>query len=107
MSTTISEVSIYGTPLDRGSSTLDSLESYASPLDRATKFGSESYELIDPGETGAVERVSNRVWDTVASAFVRWSTPLIDSTGAFYPGPGVFGAETSNFVVETIEFTRI
>lgn len=54
-----------------------------------------------------VQTVRNRVWDTVAADFVRWSTSNVDSTGNSYPGPGVFGVDTSDFVAETIEFTRV
>jgi hypothetical protein len=55
---------------------------------------------------GSTQTVVNRVWDTVAADFVRWSTSEIDSAGASYPGPGTFGVDTSDYVVETIQFTR-
>jgi len=41
----------------------------------------------------------NRVFDSVANAFVFWITPTPDTTGTFYPGPGVFGVTTSNYIV--------
>lgn len=42
----------------------------------------------------------NRVFDSVASDFVYWSSePDPDSAGATYPGPGVFGVTTSDYVV--------
>lgn len=73
-------------------------------------------ELIDPadlvyelevGGGGSEQTVVNRVWDTVAAGFVRWVTSAIDSAGAFYPGPGTFGVDTSDYVVETIQHTRV
>lgn len=54
-----------------------------------------------------IQSVVNRVWDTVAADFVRWSTDDIDSSGNFYPGPGTFGVDTSDYVVETIQHTRV
>lgn len=43
----------------------------------------------------------NRVRDSVAGGFVQWSsTPLPDTTGVKYPGPGVFGVNTSDYCVE-------
>lgn len=44
----------------------------------------------------------NRVFDTVASDFVHWSTePEPDIAGAYYPGPGAFGVDTSDYTVTT------
>jgi len=46
----------------------------------------------------------NRVWDTMASGFVRWGTLNAgDPTGAQYPGPGTFGIHTDDFCVEYVE----
>lgn len=42
----------------------------------------------------------NRVWDTVAGGFVSWRSLAPDTTGERYPGPGVFGVSTSDYVVE-------
>jgi hypothetical protein len=56
---------------------------------------------------GSTQTVVNRVWDTVAADFVRWSTSEIDSAGGSYPGPGTFGVDTSDYVVETIQHTRV
>jgi len=83
---------------------------YELSVDEAT------VELIDPldlvyelevGGGGAEQTLVNRVWDTIAADFVRWVTSAIDSAGAFYPGPGTFGVDTSDYVVETINYTRI
>lgn len=54
------------------------------------------------GAGGGTEFV-NRVWDTSAAGFVRWVTEGVeDSAGASYPGPGTFGVDTSDYVVEQI-----
>jgi hypothetical protein len=46
----------------------------------------------------------NRVWDTMASGFVRWGTlDAGDPFGAQYPGPGTFGIHTDDFCVEYVE----
>lgn len=49
----------------------------------------------------------NRVWDTSAGGgsggFVRWTSEgAEDPAGASYPGPGTFGVDTSDYVVEQI-----
>ena len=82
---------------------------YEFTIDEAT------VELMDPGDLlyeldvggGAQQIVVNRVWDTVVAGFVRWVTGIIDSSGSSYPGPGVFGVDTSDYVVETITFERV
>lgn len=51
----------------------------------------------------------NRVWDNYTGqsmspeGFVRWETVnQPDPMGASYPGPGTFGVDTEDYVVETI-----
>jgi len=44
----------------------------------------------------------NRVWDTVAAGFVSWKTRTPDNAGTRYPGPGVFGVNTSDYCVERL-----
>lgn len=39
----------------------------------------------------------NRVEDSVAGALVTWTTDAPDTTGVSYPGPGVFGVDTSDY----------
>lgn len=51
----------------------------------------------------AVGYATNRVWDSVAGAEVRWVTFRPDPTGAFYPGPGTFGVTTSQYTLEAID----
>jgi len=51
------------------------------------------------GGSGATIHYINRVYDSVASKIVKWSTTSPDSTGTSYPGPGSFGVTTSNYVV--------
>lgn len=53
---------------------------------------------------GVVINVLNRVFDSVQGDFVRWVTSAPDPTGASYPGPGVFGVDTSDYIVEDPEF---
>lgn len=48
----------------------------------------------------------NKVWDTVAGGWVRWQTEFEDVGGVFYPGPGAFGANTSQYRVEAINFSE-
>lgn len=53
---------------------------------------------------GTVTTYVNRVFDTVAATFVRWETTTQpDALGTQYPGPGVFGVDTSDYCVETIK----
>jgi hypothetical protein len=66
--------------------------------------------LIDPTDRGldlssltggaGVINYTNRAYDSVAGGFVRWVTTTPDDIGASYPGPGVFGVTTSDYVVE-------
>lgn len=48
--------------------------------------------------TGA-NAATNRVYDTVAGRYVTWETALPDPGGSFYPGPGVYGTNTSQYAV--------
>lgn len=53
---------------------------------------------------GVAINTLNRVFDSVQGDFVRWVTPSPDPTGASYPGPGVFGVDTSDYIVEDPTF---
>lgn len=48
--------------------------------------------------TGA-NAATNRVYDTVAGRYVTWETAYPDPGGAQYPGPGVYGVNTSQYAV--------
>jgi hypothetical protein len=48
----------------------------------------------------------NKVWDTVAGDWVRWQTEFEDVNGVQYPGPGLFGVNTSMYRVESIKFSE-
>lgn len=48
----------------------------------------------------------NKVWDAEASAWVVWITDYPDLGGRAYPGPGIFGVDTSVFAVETRVYGR-
>ncbi len=62
-----------------------------------------SFTAISSGGGGSVTTFVNRVYDTSAAGFVRWSsTTSPDSAGASYPGPGTFGVDTSDYCVETV-----
>lgn len=65
------------------------------------------YEIDMTGPGGAQRSYVNRVRDSVAGDFVRWVTSEVDSAGASYPGPGTFGVDTSDFVVETVTYSRL
>jgi len=45
----------------------------------------------------------NRAWHAPTAQWVFWQTTDPDTTGASYPGPGVFG-ECTNYGVETIVY---
>lgn len=87
------------------------------PTDVIMELGAFDFpevELIEPQSliyeldtTGAQQEVINRVWDSVAGDYVRWSTNAIDSDGDSYPGPGTFGVDTSDFTVETVQYARL
>jgi hypothetical protein len=68
-----------------------------------------SFTLTEPGDRGidlssltgsGGVNYTNRVYDSVAGGFVRWVTLAPDTIGASYPGPGVFGVTTSDYVIE-------
>lgn len=48
-------------------------------------------------------RYINRVYDSIAGKFVIWQSSSPDTTGSFYPGPGTFGVNTTDYVVITRE----
>lgn len=66
--------------------------------------------LLDPVLIASTDIVYiNRVWDNYTGqsmspeGFVRWETVnQPDPMGASYPGPGTFGVDTEDYVVETI-----
>jgi hypothetical protein len=67
-----------------------------------------NYNLVEPASDAASSLLSlvstryvNRVYDSVATKFVRWITPTPDTVGAAYPGPGTFGITTTDFVIES------
>jgi len=52
---------------------------------------------------GIVLAYVNRVYDQVLPGDVAWVTlGSADAAGAFYPGPGVFGVNTSNYTLESV-----
>lgn len=67
-----------------------------------------NYNLVEPTTDPSANlssisntRYVNRVYDTVAVKFIRWITNTPDTIGAAYPGPGVFGVNTMDYVIES------
>ncbi len=52
--------------------------------------------MLDSSPRPAPGAVRNRVWDAVAKKHVSWGTSA-DPTGESYPGPGVFGTDTTDY----------
>lgn len=48
---------------------------------------------------GNVAKSVNRVYDSVAAKFVTWPSGSPDPEGEQYPGPGMFGVNTSGYVL--------
>lgn len=48
----------------------------------------------------------NKVWDVIAGSWIAWETEYPDQDGGHYPGPGVFGVDTSDPRQETVVFGR-
>lgn len=63
------------------------------------ELNSFSAPLVEPPESTPVF-TKNRVWDVVEGGFIAWETEGADLAGASYPGPGVFGVDTFDFVIE-------
>jgi len=51
-------------------------------------------------------RYKNKAWDSVAGEWVSWETIRPDRYGNDYPGPGVWGVDTSDQGVEAVVFGR-
>lgn len=78
------------------------------PVDsRTTKIQSEYARYVITSISQASQQtIVNKAWDTVAGGWVHWQTETIDLGGAEYPGPGVFGIDTSDYRAETVSYTR-
>ena len=50
---------------------------------------------------------TNRVWDDQEPGFIRWITSSADTLGAYYPGPGSFGVNTSGYCIESEKLVYI
>jgi len=50
----------------------------------------------------SVFAVENRVYDSVATKLVSWTTLYPDTTGKSYPGPGVALVTTSDYCISKI-----
>lgn len=69
---------------------------YSSPI--------SDFFTYDPYGGASVSYI-NRVLDSVAGNYVSWITTDPDTTGASYPGPGVWGVNTSNHVVMSLVYS--
>lgn len=58
--------------------------------------------FVNSASAGVVVSYVNRVFDSVAAGFVRWTTLTSpDSAGTAYPGPDAFG-NTTDYCVERV-----
>lgn len=72
-----------------------------------TTFGEEAqYQSVSVTQFPQ-QTVVQKVWDTVEGDWVLWATEAMDLDGASYPGPGTWGAHTSDYRVLNIKFTRV
>jgi len=59
--------------------------------------------FVTESSGGPVLAYVNRVYDQVLPGDVAWVTlGSADAAGAFYPGPGAFGADTLNYTLESV-----
>lgn len=85
--------------------TLDNFRDIEPDVDRvqfgrAIDFRDVSYDPCTPCPPPPVVLITNRVWYIVGGYEVRWQTAAPDTIGAFYPGPGVFGVNTTDYVID-------
>lgn len=67
---------------------------------RAINEEQAGFELVFGQHQDQIDVWRHRVFDTVASGFVTWlAREQPDTAGEFYPGPGTFGVNTSDFVI--------
>lgn len=71
----------------------------ASDIIQGELFMGFSPSMVMAPDTVLSPRAINRVYDAVAGKAVTWVTDGGDSAGVFYPGPGVYGVNTSNYVL--------
>ena len=93
---TVASVSILQGSADLGSAPSSLISPIPSTLYAVAGGGSVSSMLFYFGNS---PQVINRVFDSVANKFVFWISISADTTGARYPGPGVFGVTTSDYVL--------
>jgi hypothetical protein len=82
----------------KGVMTLEWPSTSVAPIASGRTSVDRPANVIDPfassGPT-AITKYRNRVWDTVASKFVHWSSEESpDEGGSHYPGPGTYGVDT-------------
>ena len=102
MAVIIGETVSYPSATDSRDSTLIA-ETNSYPL--ATD-GRDSTAIAETSAQLPAQTTIQKVWDTVAADWVLWETEGIDFNGGSYPGPGVWGAQTSDFRVQNVKYTR-
>ena len=65
------------------------------------------FVVAEPLAGGVTALYENKVWDTIGGGgYVTWTTFYQDIGGQEYPGPGIFGVNTSNYVVQSVITSR-
>lgn len=82
--------------------TLDDFRDIEPDVDRVQFARAIDFRDIGtlPATPPAPPLVTNRVWYIVGGYEVRWQTASPDTIGASYPGPGVFGVNTTDYVID-------
>lgn len=84
---------------------------FIEPLTDTSESIRSITEQVDMVSTSVVDfpqqAVVQKVWDTVAGGWILWETEAMDIDGLSYPGPGTWGAQTSDYRVQNIKFTRV
>lgn len=109
MAVVIAESSSFPSAIDsRDGTLLGEVAAYPSATDsRDSVVLAESSTYASTSLTQVPQQTTvQKVWDTVAGDWVLWATEGIDFNGGSYPGPGVWGAQTSDFRVLTLKYTR-
>lgn len=73
---------------------------FAADLQAPLVVSTVASRELPSGGSSTPTLVTNRVWYVPGSFEVRWQTPTPDTLGASYPGPGVFGVDTTNFTID-------
>lgn len=87
--------------------TISGYTEFVAQVDRSVTVVAGATEFISSSLTQVPQQTTlQKVWDTVEGDWVLWETAEIDHDGVYYPGPGSWGAQTSNYRIQNIKFTR-